>query len=334
MLKVLNDVHIGVIRGAGTTPESQWALRQHILRSFKELLPIDNSVDLMILGDLFDTANVPVHDVLATYEILSAWLAGSHGKLYLVAGNHDLCKSSNVLSSFQFLGKLLEKYRPNRVQVIEKPVMIEYGYVIPHLANQALFDAALEAVPECNFVFAHCNYDNHFAAQSDQSLNMTAEQAKALKCHWIVLGHEHQARRALKVAIPGCQIMTSVSDCLGRNEIIHYEIDDQIWPRYSDFSGIYTEMNWQELKLTDHKFVRVVGSAPAEEATAVVNAIARFRQVSKALVITNAVQIVSTDDSAIFEQSLENIQAFSIWNALQESLPEEDFNKLKGLADA
>lgn len=334
MLKVINDTHIGVIRGAGTTPESQWALRQYILNSFKKLLPEDTSADLMILGDLFDTSNVPVHDVLATYEILVGWLNYSYGKLYLVAGNHDLCKSSNVLSSFQFLGKLLEKYRPSRVQVIEKPVMIEYGYVIPHLASQVLFDAALETVPECNIVFAHCNYDNHFAAQSDQSLNMTAAQAGALPCDYIVLGHEHQAKRVGKIVIPGSQIQTSVSDCINKQEVYCVEIRDEICMRTTSFAGIYTEMNWQELKLTDHKFVRVVGSAPAEEATAVVNAIARFRQVSKALVITNAVQIVSTDDSAIFEQSLEDIQGFSIWNALQEALPEEDFNKLKGLVDA
>ena len=332
MLKIINDIHIGVIRGAGTTPESQWNLRQHILKSFADLLPTEG--DVMILGDLFDTSTIPIHDVLGTYEILNKWLSRGSGSLYLVAGNHDLCKSSNVMSSFQLVGKLLEKVFTQRVIVIEKPTLTNYGYVIPHLANQVLFDEALKAAPKCDIVFAHCNYDNHFAAQADQSLNLTREQAQALPCRHIVLGHEHQSRVSGKVVIPGCQIMTSVSDCLGRGQVRSLTLDASLTINVFPFKDTFLEADWRELKITDHKFVRVVGRATADEATAVVNQIARFRQVSKALVITNAVQVISSDDSAVFEQSLESIQGFSIWNALQEVLPEEDFMKLKGLVDA
>jgi DNA repair exonuclease SbcCD nuclease subunit len=334
MLTILNDIHIGVIRGSGTTPASQWALRKYLLDSFKEKLPREG--DLMVLGDLFDTGNVPVLDVLSTYEILAGWLTDGYGQLFLVAGNHDLCKSSNVLSSFQFLGKLLHRHRPARVHTVETPTLTTWGYIIPHLENQEALDSAVKAVPMCDTVFMHCNYANMFAAQSDQSLNLSEHQALNLPCRHIILGHEHAPRSKDKVLIPGNQIPSSVSDCLGRSVYRSLSISEAGAISGNTYSsrGLYEELDWREAKETSAKFVRVVGTADATESTSVVNAVAKLRQVSNAFVISNAVQIATDDGTEAFEQSLEDIQGFSIWRALEETLPEADILKLKELDHA
>lgn len=332
MISVISDSHIGVIRSAGTTPATQFALRKHVLNQFKEMLPTEG--DLLINGDLFDTSNIPISDVLETYEILSDWLHNNpKSKLYNSAGNHDQVKTSNVLSSFRFLGKLLSRNFPDRYVHIEEPTMTPHGYVIPHLRNQEVFDLALERVPECEFLFVHANYDNGFAAQSDHSLNISQDQAQCSKAKVIVFGHEHHKRVAGKVVIPGNQIATSVADWLnpqdkGYVKIVNGKLEYVTCRRRDEE---FVELDWQQLEKSEHKFVRVSGSASAEEASEVVNAINRFRKVSEAFVITNAVSIETAGISVDFDSTLQSVQRFSVMEALKEIMNEEEMKTLESL---
>ena len=330
-LTILNDVHIGVIRTAGTTPATQWALRQHLIARFERLLPSTQS-DLMILGDLFDTNNVPLHDVLKTFTVLIGWLSKpTAGKLYMVAGNHDLSKVSTVLSSFDMLCELLVAFNPTKVVIIKKPVMIEHGYVIPHLANQDLFNMALDNVPRCDNLFLHCNYDNNFAAQSDQSLNLSKEQLDKLPIERVIIAHEHHKRCKGKVWIPGNQIASSVSDWMSDSNK-HYIVFNNGVPSLvecADKSSEFVEMYWKELEVTDHLFVRVTGMASADEASAHLNAINRLRSIHKAFVITNAVSVITEDNTQEFENNLEAAQSFDILEAMREFLTPEEFKKIQ-----
>ena len=326
MLTILNDIHAGVERVAGTTIESRYALRQYVIKKFATLLP-DN--DLMILGDLLDSVNVPVADLFAIYNIIREWLLKGH-KLYLVAGNHDLSKTSNVMSSFDFLGALLKiKDQYDQVQVIKAPVMTHYGYVIPHLANQDLFNAALKEVPECDNLYLHCNYDNFFAAQSDQSLNISKEQVAECKARQIIIGHEHQFKQVGKVLLPGNQIATSVADW--QHCDMKFSITDGRLVDGELRENVYADQNWKELAVTTHEFVRVSGEATVGESSQVVTAIAKFRAKSPAFVVSNAVNIESGDGLGDFANSLEAVTAFDVWRALGEVLPSSDMTILKDL---
>ena len=332
MLTIISDLHIGAIRSAGTTPTTQYELRKHLLSKFKALLP--ETGDLLINGDLFDTNNIPISDVLQTYIILNDWLTQHpDSKLYNSTGNHDASKTSTVLSSFQFLGKLLKLAHPDRYVHVEEPMMTPHGYIIPHLRNQDLFDLALSKVPECNFLFVHANYDNGFAAQSDQSLNISRDQAEASKARIIVFGHEHHKRLVGKVVIPGNQIASSVSDWLSPQDKgyvtivdgkLHYNISAT---REQEFA----ELDWRTLEVTDHKFVRVTGDATAEEASEVVNAINKLRKTSEAFVITNAVQISTGAIKVDFDSTLANVQSFSVMSAIRELLTDEETAVLDAL---
>lgn len=329
-LQILNDVHIGAIRSGGTTPSTALALRKKLLDDFQKLLP--KSKDLMLLGDLFDKANIPLADVLETYKILSKWLEENPDNwLFNVAGNHDLSGSSNVLSSFQFLGALLKHSFPDRYMHIEEPAYTPHGYVIPHLRNQDLFDLALEQAPAGKVLFVHANFESPFAQHSDQSLNFTREQVEKAKL--VVCAHEHQARSLKNVEIPGNQIASSVSDWLGAKTKRFLSLDET-GSYYTECARNFDEFivqDWQDLEDTGHIFVRVEGSATAEQASEVVTAINRFRKTSTALVITNAVKIISENSEVDFESTLSEVQGFNVMDALKSFLTAEELKIIESL---
>jgi DNA repair exonuclease SbcCD nuclease subunit len=327
-ITILNDVHLGAVRSGGTTPTTAWQLRQDLLDSFEQLVAMVKG-DLLILGDLFDTANVPMADLLRTWEILRKFCAQG-GRLFLVAGNHDLSKTASTLSSFQFLCELLHSEFGPMITKVFEPLRIDTGvHVIPHLPNQDLFDAALALVPDgTEYLLLHCNYNNGFAAQSDHSLNLSQEQAMACPARRIIIAHEHQRKEFLggKVQIIGNQIPSSIADCLG-NEVKYMAVVqdsgfsvDPVWVA----KGSFIEIDWRSLTQVPEPFVRVVGSAEAAEAAEVVSAIARYRNKSESLVITNAVQIAGIEDEGQIKLAMTEVKAFDVLGALLEHLDERE----------
>lgn len=329
-LTIISDCHLGTLRSSGVTQASQTALSLYIRERFVALLP---QTDLMILGDLFDKADVALNTLLETFTDLSTWLSrGYH--LYAISGNHDDHRTSGKLSSFDMLCSLLLREYPNTVTVIKgKGQLIPYGYVISHMPNQQLFDTELAKVPDCEVLFLHVNYVNFFAARSDQSLNISKEQVDACKARTIICGHEHQHKIAGKVHLPGCQIPTSVSDWQGcshkyktvlEDGVIRHEV---VATKESD----YTEQPWASPQITNHKFVKLVGTATAEQAAQVVSAVAKFRAISTAFVVANGVQIQSESGAEGFDESLESVRAFDVMAALGELLSRDEMTVLKEL---
>lgn len=330
-LRILNDVHIGTERSAGTTVDSRWKLRQTVIAQFKLLLP--EAQDLMILGDLFNDAEAPQIDLFMVYSILDSWLTYSGHHLYVVAGNHDLSKTSNVFSSFDLLCQLL-RTASSRVTIIKEPTMTPYGYVIPHLANQDLFNKALKTVPASKFLFLHVNYDNFFAAQSDQSLNISKEQVDSLPVETVIIGHEHNFKQEGKVLLPGSQTCTSVSDWIGAKGKFLVEVEDNgSWEvkQVQERDVAFIEQDWKSLEPTEHTFVRVVGHATAEQAAQVASTIAKFRAISEAFVVSNAVQIEQNEGLGDFSGNLESVQAFDVWKALVSVLDPAEVTKIEEL---
>lgn len=332
-LYIASDLHVGAVRTGGTTPTSAYALRQYLLQGLAQLLDEAGNRDVMILGDLFDTQAISLADLMKAYQIILRWkLAHPEARLILVAGNHDLSKNSATLSSFQFLCGLLQEQ--DRVVTVFEPTMTPYGYVIPHLPNQDLFDLALANVPPCKVLFLHCNYANEFAQHSDHSLNISKEQAEAAPVERIVIAHEHNARRMLgsKVWIPGNQLASSISDCMEEKNkhVTLVELDGSVvfadWPRPD-----YVERGWRELAGSTEAFIRVVGDAEAHEAADVVAAISRLRQTAPAFVITNAVDIKSDDATEEFAASLEEVRSFDVLDALKKLLTPEEVAIIESL---
>lgn len=345
---IVNDVHLGVMRASGTTPKTAYELRAGLQAKLRELLMAHLDVDAILNGDLFDTFQVPLSDVLEAYETFSMWLEASRGILFLVEGNHDWSKDSSKLSSFAFLGRILQQAFPARVFVVSEPLQInEQLYVIPHMPNQDMFDLALKQAEALrnHAILLHANYDNHFAVESDHSLNVSREQAERLVAggNRLIFGHEHQARRELhdKVWITGNQWPSSVADCLhnpGDRKFAHLlNFDTEGWTPLPvetwAAEGQYADIDWRFLSdvPATAQFVRVSGEAPAEQAADVVDLIAKFRQTSHALVITNAVKVAGSKELSDVTASVEQIKAFDVLAYLFENLDPAQVEFVRGL---
>ena len=343
-LFVINDLHIGVQRTAGTTMTSAWELRQFVLSEYKRLLSLAKG-DLIINGDLFDGYSINYTDLLAAFHSTKDWLQNGH-RLILSAGNHDLSTNSTKLSSFEFFADLLVGLYPSRVTVIKGSKDIGNGcYVISHVPNQDLFNLELGKVSDdCKFLFLHCNFDNHFAVQSDHSLNLSEQQALAICKNGtrIILGHEHQSKFVELadscVQIVGNQIPTSIADCLGNVAKTMLHITDSgilpicTWEAVGDFA----QVDWQELSAFSgaHRFIRVVGEAAAPQAADVVSAISKFRSKSTAFVVTNAVKLLGDEGEIEFSESAETLKAFDVLSALLEMLTVEEAAVVKSVLEA
>ena len=331
MLTILNDIHAGAIRSAGTTPATRQTLRERILLKFEQLLPDEG--DLLINGDLLDQTHIPASDLFAVYGILTRWLtANPNSYLYNSRGNHDCASSSNVMSSFDLLGKLLTMHFPDRYVHIDKPTATPHGYVIPHMPNQVLFDDAVAAVPECDFLFVHCNIHNCFAAQSDHSLNLSLDQIAACKAKQIVCAHEHHGRSLGKVTIPGCQIPTSVSDLLSPGDKQYAVIRDGKLTLHTcaSRSDEFAEMPWNDLKPSDAPFIRISGEATAAQASEALAAVAAYRRTSEALVVANAVKVQAAE-GADFEDAVADMKGYDVMSMLREVLEPNEVKILVGL---
>ena len=354
MTMILNDTHLGVQRAAGTTPASAIQLRRWLQQQFKDYISGVNE-PLLINGDLFDSFNVTNSDVLECFHTLADF--AKREMLILVAGNHDLSKDSSKMSSFEWLGEVLTTIRPGSVMMIKEPHWFERWsqYVIPHLTNQEMLDSAIANLIEnvapnaaaqgkpIKFCLFHANYDNHFAAQAEHSLNVSQEQALALISSGImpVFGHEHPKRVVDlgdgDVLCTGNQWPSSVSDCIGSTgKYAHRLLPNgnyesiQTWG--PEHEGGYTEIDWRELDQADtgtRGFVRITGEATFEEAGEVVAAVSRLRQQSEAFVITNAVKIGGAGDDLELAENAEVAQKLDVVNLLLSVLDEKEATRVK-----
>ena len=332
-LTIINDTHLGVTRTAGTTNTSATKLQSWMLRQFDSLLNQCRDSNLLINGDLFDRFEVDKGIEFCVYARLLVWLKENPRQvLFLSAGNHDLSKDSSRRSSFINLCKYLSiSGCQERVRIMEEGVnlIIDGVAVIPHIPNQELLEANLEAalqIEGLHTLFLHCNFDNHFASQTDHSLNLSAERAQqfAEKGVQLVLGHEHHGRHLGNVRIIGNQIPSSIADCLDPNKIKQYAVLEGRELTLHDFmpvEDVFAEVDWQTDTLPDRQFIRVTGEATYEQASEVVQRIAEWRKSSDAFVITNAVKVGSLDT----QTALPDVQSasFDVWKMLLEKLPED-----------
>jgi hypothetical protein len=348
---IINDLHIGVQRSGGTTLASASALRTWAHEKYRDLLRSVPGVERVIVnGDLTDAYDVGLGEGLELLSNTREFL-DSNPTVQMVwgLGNHDLSKDSAKLGIVAFLGAILEGWFPGRFRLVREPTALEGDvYVIPHLANQELFDLALSRVPEgTKFLLLHCNYDNTFAGAQDHSLNISRAQVKAFKERGItvILGHEHQGRTMLGGAlqIVGNQFPTSVVDCLSHGDaqkdgkkyalVIGGGQDLQKVQTWSpdDADGWFAECDWRDLKEVSEDgrgFIRVVGEAGAAEAAMVIKEISAFRQRSQSFVVTNAVKIEGVEASGEELLTQEDIRQIDVIALLLELLDEPQAAKV------
>ena len=345
-LLILNDCHIGVKRSAGTTPASALALRRYLLDSFRSLLPDDK--DVLVLGDLFDDFVVDQADFWETFLILSEWLRkGNH--LTLTRGNHDWSPRANAKSSFDLLADLLSHVYDNVTVVRDGLTDLGNGIlVIPHMPNQDLFDLELDKAEASTglYLLTHCNMMPPAChGRQDHSLTIDEDRAIRLSKKFILLNaHEHQHidyDLGKGIYCLGNQTPSSISDCLskGRHQqdgckyamVVQPDMGRSLIPTWKSGDD-FVRKDWRDLDDVSEgfRFIRVEGRASAEEASLVVDAIARLRARHSAYVISNAVQV---DGQEGVEEAAEStyaaIKVFDVMGALLNELEEDERKVIK-----
>jgi Calcineurin-like phosphoesterase len=349
---VISDLHLGVQRTGGTTNTSATALREYGHQKHKDLLELAADGDTIIVnGDLTDTYDIPLGQALEVYSVASHYLqTHPNSRMFWSVGNHDLSKDSAKLGTVSFIGRLLRTHFRGRFFLLEQAELVNHDiWVIPHVANQELFDLELKRVPdEAKYVLLHANFDNAFAGQSDHSLNISRDQAKVLtkQGKTLILGHEHQGRTLMndKVIIVGNQFPSSVSDCLrhgdaqvdGHKYCLMIDGDDmELIPTWSvkDPVGWFQEIDWRALDTAKEGqgFIRVTGAATSDEAQQVIKALSTLRQSSEAFVITNAVKVESHDNLNEIEASIEEIRSVNVIDLLMGMLDEDQAAVIRNL---
>lgn len=343
---IINDLHIGVNRSGGTTPQSQAALRKYLLDNLAGILDKESG-PVAINGDIFDGFTVDTNDVVKAAIIFVDWLNEHSGALLgLVAGNHDYNPRGEKLSSFHLLAHMLAMSTVHsKVAVYDKGLahISDNVWCIPHMPNQDLFNMEIaKAVPvgkPGQYLLLHCNYKNGFSENSDHSLNLSDDQVGALmKAGWtLLLGHEHigYSLRGGRVVVAGNQFPSSVSDCLGDPDKFATRITDAglQFERTWTAEGNYSAVDWRELTDLDGlQFIRVTGDATATEAADVIKVVSRLRQTHDAFVIANSVKIEGHTMSEEMEKtSIESIKSFNVEAAIMAELNEREQETVKGL---
>lgn len=356
---VINDLHLGVKRTGGTTPQSAKALRDWAFNEYRKLLDtaVENGAKRIIVnGDLTDRFDIDLLDALEMYSITADCIRFQNIAIVWALGNHDLSKDSAKMGTVEFIGNLLQTQFPDQFLLIDTPTPLGDFYVIPHLVNQSEFDEALEEALRLAppFLFLHCNYDNPFAGAADHSLNLSREQARAFKRKGVtvVLGHEHQGRSDMgdSVLVVGNQFPTSVSDCLAHGDAqkdgMKYMliIDNAKVERVCTWMAIhdYAEVDWRELagdpgstsqvEWDNLRFIRVSGDCSRDESNEAIKAIANLRKTHSAFVITNAVKVEGIEATE-FDVSIEDIGAVDVVQLLYDMLSPEQVDKLRKLRE-
>lgn len=357
---IVNDVHLGVERVAGTTPASQALLEAHLQLRFRGLIMEHLDKDLVIAGDLFDAFEVALRSVIACHSTLAEWLAASDGTLTLSPGNHDIGKRSDRPSSFALLAHVLQSQFGGRVKVVNAhalPLLCGSTpvYVEPHMMNQTEFDAELEFLCDpglpAGFVILHANCMSPFAEHSDHSLNVDEDTlAKLSRRHRVLFAHEHQRRTFdlgyKPIIVMGNQWPSSIADCLSHGEaqkhgvkfahVIRTDGEIELLPTWRR-DGSFLQVEWDQLGANDLiglDFIRVTGTVSAEQAADVIGTVARFRQQSMAFVVANAVKVGSIEGAEkMTELNVQSIKKFDVMKALLDQLDPDEQAEIKSLME-
>jgi len=338
-VKLTTDWHLGALRRAGATPQSNSDMQEFMFEVFcKEL---DTRQPQLICGDLLDSFTVDAGCLLRTHDALAKFLETGQ-ELAVMRGNHDSNPRGQAMSSFDLLFGVLEKRFTKNLVVARTVTHWRQFVLVPHLPNNDMFSlelSKLQGVKDRVFVF-HSNFDSPYISDSLHSLNLTPEMvAPILKNgNKIVLGHEHTHRVLMEgsLLVLGNSVPSSVSDCLANTNKVSASFNglDYVLETIVNLQELYSDIDWRNISHVsqDLKFIRVSGNATAEEAAQVVSAIATLRKRHSALVISNAVEIEGMsqfDDLA--KVSFEDVAKFDVLGMLLEEFSAKEQEALRSL---
>lgn len=184
----LGDVHLGR-RFINGVPLHRRGEREAMVQSqFFEELNTDGLDILIQPGDLFDKFRVELNTVVWAADRIR-WAAKEHPETHYIflAGNHDLSKDAEKISSFELVKRLLQDVY-NVTFVAQQPEAHEGFLLVPY--NPFKDAAAVLAAPEAQGSFkAVVGHWDKVAVGDQSNLLPIDELAKLTKL--VISGHDH-----------------------------------------------------------------------------------------------------------------------------------------------
>jgi DNA repair exonuclease SbcCD nuclease subunit len=333
---LISDLHLGLSRTAGITDSSLRQFEDDKLNFLHTFLSENEDKEIIIAGDLFDGNLIPLSVLLSALRALH----GHANRIWILAGNHDLSKNTDIFSSFEFLRSMIDFWPGSNITMVTEPLVIEKHnlVMIPHLSNQEIFDKALgDYSNKDHTLITHCNYDNFFALNKDHALNLTQEQAQKFK--QVVSGHEHAIRSVGNVHMIGSFAPCNVKEAATpkRTYILDAKTGklEAVQNLEQDNICAYSELHYNDLQKPmpgrAAGFIKIIGSVTAAEAPLILTQIADFRKRSAAYMIQNATVVEAVGLESFEETSFESVDT---WKALGSMLKPEHKIQLRELGYA
>jgi hypothetical protein len=238
---------------------------------------------------------------------------------------------------------ILKAQYGDRLTVAREVAEWQQFVLVPHLPNNDLLRLEVERLADVKdrVIVFHANYNNFHAADSVSSLNLTEAMVIPLIANGntVVLGHEHDHRRLFngRLLVLGNGVPSSVADCLGSKSkySAYFDGTDYTLEEMVSIPDHYAEVDWTDLEdAPEVDFIRVTGSATADQAAEVVGAVAALRKVSSAMVISNSVRIEGMADfDALAEMSFDDVSKVDVLGMLLEELNERERKTVKELLE-
>lgn len=316
---ILNDLHFGLKREASMPAHAlQWFYEDVQLATLRHILDQEPALPVIFLGDLFDHGR-PAYSVLAKLRDILA-----RRQVTIVQGNHDITKDRSELSGAEFLAGMMG----HGEYIRELYALNNTIAILPHMANQELFDEAIAKASEwATTLLTHCNYENSFAVGKDHSLNLTREQAK--KFETVVLGHEHNGRDIDNVKIIGSQFPLR-ADQVGPKRYAILQDDGSMKYKPAPFEIPAVTFDWRDpMPDLTGTVATLTGDATIDEAFEVVKLVAEIRNSSGAYMVTNKVVSQGVDLATLAGDSSESVETFDGVGAFWSALGDESREQLK-----
>lgn len=298
----LSDSHLGKHLRTNTTEASRGRLKKALFNTtIGWAKGHQGDGPVFHCADLYDRGH-------NSEEIIMQGLQVSKHLAALVSGNHDARNIKEATTSFDITAANFSGVVASPFWEPAYPVELWYDLsvrvdAIPHCVSQAVFDESIalaskqDVSAKGKILILHCNYENPFADERDQDLNITAAQVDALLEVYdlIISGHEHQycSRHNGRFINVGSQHPTSFNDISDKYAVL---VDHEVLKESSNpADAVSLQLTWDVSSycqcdvmetLAAHEaplphglqFIRLTGELPAERASEVADLVSNLWQ--------------------------------------------------------
>lgn len=198
-INTLGDPHLGRIF-KNNIPKNKLGLREQSVKAeFINFMNPTNSPDyVIVMGDLFDKAVIKNSALLEAIEIIEQAVIKNKDVTYVIlAGNHDLSKDKDIVSSFELFIKYFEKNNYSNLNIIVDVTQVTVKDINLIFYPYTPFEQEVKKITftDKNVAFGHWEITDFSQISGVSSYKSNSIPVDILEnCQIVVTGHEHKPK--------------------------------------------------------------------------------------------------------------------------------------------